>query len=116
MPVREQVKGIALAPAELEDLLLGHLLVSDTAVIGIPDSYAGEVPRAFVVLKDKENETDDTKEILLNFVREKKSRFKWLDGGLVFVDEIPKSTSGKILRRLLKDKESNVTRKDGSKL
>jgi 4-coumarate--CoA ligase len=100
------VKSTSLAPAELEDLLLGHPLVSDAAVIGVADPYAGEVPKAFVVLKDRSKETDETREALLAFVREKKSRFKWLDGGLQFVNEIPKSASGKILRRLLKAREA----------
>ena len=111
-----QVKGIQLAPAELEDLLLGHPLVSDAAVIGIPDLYADEVAKAFVVVKDKKDQIEETKKALAMFVQEKKSRHKSLDGGLEFIDEIPKSQSGKILRRVLKEKEMQARKKEGSKL
>ena len=48
-----KVKGIGVAPAELEDLLLGHGLVEDVGVMGVPDDYSGELPKAFVVLKPK---------------------------------------------------------------
>ncbi len=46
------MKGVAVAPAELEDLLLGHPDVADCAVIGIADEYASELPRAFIILAD----------------------------------------------------------------
>lgn len=94
-----------MAPAELEDLLLGHPLVVDTAVIGIPDDYAGEVPKAFVVLVPEAKSDAATAKQLEQFVREKKARSKWLSGGIEFLPQIPKSASGKILRRMLRDQE-----------
>ncbi len=115
-----KVKGIQVAPAELEDLLLGHPLVEDCAVIGIQDGYSGERPFGFVVLKCKIGdeirdrkgrgerneegaEREKMREELLQYVRVKKIRTKWL-AGIQFLDVIPKSTSGKILRRVLRDR------------
>jgi len=98
-----KVKGIGVAPAELEDLLLGHEYVEDCAVLGIPDEYSGEKPKAYVVPKPGALEPKRLGEQLLNFVRERKVRHKWLKE-VEFVDAIPKSASGKILRRVLRDK------------
>lgn len=100
-----KVKGVGIAPAELEDLLLGHPLVSDAAVIGIADPYAGEVPKAFVTLADPSKAGPESVRTLIDFVKQKKSRPKWLAGGIEFVDSVPKSASGKVLRRVLKDLE-----------
>ena len=98
-----KVKGIGVAPAELEDLLLGHEDVEDVAVLGISDDYSGERPKAFVVLnnKDKSKEEAAGKKII-QFVKDKKVRHKWIVEVEV-VEEIPKSGSGKILRRLLRE-------------
>lgn len=97
-----KVKGIGIAPAELEDILLSHVDIVDVAVVGKPDDYAGEVPKAFVVRKDG---AKITARDIQGFVRKRKTRAKWLAGGVEFVDEIPKSASGKILRRKLRDRE-----------
>jgi 4-coumarate--CoA ligase len=96
------VKGIQVAPAELEDLLLGHEKIEDCAVIGIPDDYSGERPLGFVVLK-RAVDLLGIEEELMQYVRERKARSKWLVG-IRSVEHIPKSPSGKILRRLLRDK------------
>jgi len=99
-----KVKGIGVAPAELEDLLLGHKEVEDCAVLGIRDDYSGEKPKAFIVKKKtstKEGEESLGRE-LLKYVKEKKVRHKWVKE-IEFIEEIPKSASGKILRRLLRD-------------
>lgn len=101
-----KVKGIGVAPAELEDLLLGHPKVEDVAVMGIPDDYAGERPKAFVTLKSGVEANDAVGKELLSFVKEKKVRYKWVRE-IEFVQEIPKSPSGKILRRVLRDKEKS---------
>lgn len=100
-----KVKGVGVAPAELEDLLLGHHLVTDAAVIGVPDDYAGEVPKAFVTLVDPSKANQQTVQTLVDFVKRKKSRPKWLAGGVEFVEAVPKSPSGKVLRRVLKELE-----------
>ena len=94
-------KGFQVAPAELEALLLTHDSVADCAVIGIPDERAGEVPMAFVV---KKLGHELSIEQLHKLVDENVADYKRLRGGIVFLDEIPKSLSGKILRRVLKDR------------
>ena len=97
-----KVKGIGVAPAEMEDLLLGHPKVEDCAVLGIQDDYSGELPKAYVVLKPGVGPNDDLGKELLAYVRERKVRHKWIKE-IEFVNEIPKSSSGKILRRVLRD-------------
>lgn len=97
-----KVKGIGVAPAELEDTLLGHPKIEDVAVLGIPDDYAGEVPKAYVVLKPGIEESQEVGREILKFVRDNKVRYKAVKE-VEFVKEIPKSGSGKILRRILRD-------------
>lgn len=97
-----KVKGIGVAPAELEDLLLGHERVEDVAVLGLPDDYSGELPKAYVVLKAGVQEDRATGKELIKYVKERKERNKWVKE-VEFVREIPKSASGKILRRVLRD-------------
>ena len=93
-------KGFQVAPAELEALIVTHPAVADVAVIGVPDVEAGELPKAFVVLKpDTKASEDEIKE----FVADKVATYKRL-AEVEFVDEIPKSASGKILRRMLRDR------------
>lgn len=101
-----KVKGIGVAPAELEDLLLGHPDVEDCAVLGIPDEWAGERPKAYVVVKSGRPEGERVGQDILRYVRERKVRHKWIRE-VEFIDEIPKSASGKILRRLLRDRSKS---------
>ncbi|KIH57980.1 hypothetical protein ANCDUO_11824 [Ancylostoma duodenale] len=91
---------IAVAPAELEDLLLAHPLIRDAAVIGIPDKRAGELPRAFVVRASDSLTEEDVK----LWIKDKVSPHKQLAGGVEFLREIPKSAAGKILRRVLRER------------
>lgn len=92
-------KGHQVAPAELESVLLSHPNVLDAAVIGIPDdNQTTEHPRAFLVLQPG----TDIKEIIRWF-NEKVAQHKRLSGGAVVVEKVPKSLSGKILRRILRD-------------
>jgi 4-coumarate--CoA ligase len=98
-----KVKGIGVAPAELEDLLLGHGKVEDVAVLGVRDEYSGERPKAFVVLKGRTKGDDQVGREILRYVKERKVRHKWVKE-VEFVEVIPKSASGKILRRLLRDR------------
>jgi acyl-CoA synthetase (AMP-forming)/AMP-acid ligase II len=90
-------KGWQVAPAELEALLVTHPAVSDAAVVGIPDDECCEVPKAFVVRR-----SDVSAEAIMTFVAERVSPYKKLRA-VEFVERIPKSPSGKILRRLLRD-------------
>jgi len=92
-------KGFQVAPAELEGVLLDHDSVVDVAVIGKPDPEAGEVPKAFVVLKEK-----CTPEELIEFAGSKLANYKRI-AEIEFVTQIPKSPSGKILRRILIEQE-----------
>lgn len=84
---------------------MGHPIVADAAVIGIPDEYAGEVPKAFVVVQENESGRKDAAKVLIEFVQKNKARHKWLAGGVEFLEQIPKSASGKILRRELRDRQ-----------
>jgi acyl-CoA synthetase (AMP-forming)/AMP-acid ligase II len=92
-------KGLQIAPAELEAVLLSHPAVADAAVIPSPDEEAGEVPKAFVVLK-----ADASAEELMAYVAERVAPYKKIRR-LEFVEQIPRSASGKILRRVLIERE-----------
>jgi len=94
-----KVKGFQVAPAELEALIVAHPAVADVAVIGVPDDEAGERPKAFIVRK---GDAALDAPSLQAFVAERVAGYKRI-GEVAFVDEIPKSASGKILRRLLRD-------------
>jgi acyl-coenzyme A synthetase/AMP-(fatty) acid ligase len=113
------LQGHQVAPAELEAHLLTHPAVADCAVIQVPDEASGEVPKAFVVKSSsigiEENDRVIAREIQ-KYVEKHKARYKWIAGGVEFIDEIPKSPSGKILRRFLRDAEKEKRRKAGSKL
>ena len=92
-------KGFQVPPAELEAILVTHPAIADAAVIPVPDEEAGEIPKAYVVLKE-EVDPDE----IISYVAERVSPQKKIR--LVEItDEIPKSASGKILRRVLIDKE-----------
>jgi len=92
-------KGYQVPPAELEGILLTHPAIADAAVIPSPDEEAGEVPKAFLVKKG-----EVTAEEIMDFVAGQVAPVKKIR--LVeFVDQIPKSASGKILRRLLVEQE-----------
>jgi acyl-CoA synthetase (AMP-forming)/AMP-acid ligase II len=92
-------KGLQVAPAELEAILLGHPAVADAAVIPSPDEEAGEVPKAFVVVK-----TPTPAEDIMAYVAARVAPHKRIRK-LQFTDAIPKSASGKILRRTLIEEE-----------
>ncbi|KAK8877251.1 acetyl-CoA synthetase-like protein [Apiospora arundinis] len=115
-----KVKGHQVAPAELEAHLLTHPYVNDCAVIPVPEERAGEVPKAYVVkspaaLAEGRSDEEITQAICKH-VEEHKAHYKWLKGGVAYLDVVPKSPSGKILRRVLRDKEREERRINGSKL
>lgn len=103
-------KGFQVPPAELEALLLTHPCVLDAAVIPLPDEEAGEVPKAFVVLK-----ADATSQSIKEFVAERVAPHKRIRE-VEFIDKIPKSPAGKILRRVLvqSDRERKKANVSGS--
>ncbi len=95
-----------MAPAELEAHLLAHPTVSDVAVTSIPDDDAGELPKAYIVKAPDAIEDSDRLIMrdIKRHVERHKAKHKWLQGGVEFVDEIPKSPSGKILKRVLRER------------
>lgn len=98
-------KGSQVAPAELEGILITHPSVEDTAVIGFyVESMATELPMAYVVPKKGVKRDEATARELIDWLAKRTAKSKRLRGGIVWTDEIPKSASGKILRRLVKDK------------
>ncbi|KAL9423660.1 hypothetical protein AB3S75_035695 [Citrus x aurantiifolia] len=100
-------KGFQVAPAELEAILLTHPSVEDAAVVSLPDEEAGEIPAAFVVMNPNAKESEDD---IMDFVASNVATYKKVRV-LHFVDGIPKSHSGKIMRRILKDKLLEKMRK-----
>lgn len=94
-----KVKGFQVAPAELEEIIRTYPDVSDAAVIGVLHEKFGEVPRAYVITKPNAK-VDVTR--LERYVAEKVISYKQIIGGIVIVDSLPKTASGKILRRELK--------------
>jgi acyl-CoA synthetase (AMP-forming)/AMP-acid ligase II len=97
-------KGMQVAPAELEALLLTHPAVLDVAVVRRADEEAGEVPKAFVVLKPDDASRATTAEAISAWVATRVAPHKRIRH-LEFIDQIPKSASGKILRRVLMDRD-----------
>ncbi|XP_063821991.1 uncharacterized protein LOC135071999 [Ostrinia nubilalis] len=100
--IKELIKYKAwqVSPAELEAVVLLHEAVKDVGVIGTPDPTAGELPTAFVVKKPGSNVSEKD---IIEFVNTKVSPWKRLRGGVKFIEEIPKTGSGKILRRKLRE-------------
>ena len=98
-------RGFQVPPAELEALLVQHPAVADAAVIPSPDDTAGEVPKAFVV---KRADAEVTEGELMSWVSERVPSYKKVRR-VEFIDEIPRSLSGKILRRVLVERERGAS-------
>lgn len=97
-----KVRGFQVAPPELEGVLLSHPDITDCAIVGLPGTrkYQDERPRAYVVRKPGSQLTEkDVKKL----IEENLASYKALTGGVVFIPEVPKSPSGKILKRLLRE-------------
>lgn len=116
-------KGFQVPPAELEGLLASHPSVADVAVIGIyKKEEATEVPRAYVVPAQGVQPSEEAAKEIIDWLATKVANHKKLRGGVKFVEEIPKSVSGKILRRVLKqqaneeEKNAAVTAGEKAKL
>src|SRR5262249_57081788 len=100
-------KGYQVAPAELEAILLTHPAVADAAVVRSPDELAGEIPKAFVVLRSPASEQE-----LMAWMAERVASYKRVRQ-VEFTDSIPKSPAGKILRRLLAGRDTGADRPAG---
>jgi long-chain acyl-CoA synthetase len=98
-------KDYSVYPRELEEVLYEHPAVRLCAVVGKPDpdSAVGEIPKAFVVLKE---DAAASKEELMTFVNEKVAPYKTIRE-VEFRGELPLSSAGKVLRRVLRDEEKN---------
>ena len=91
-----------VAPAELEDILCASEAIADAAVIGVPDERAGELPKAYVVRQVGHEGL--TAEEVIEYVRPRVAPYKSIVH-VEFIDAVPKSAAGKILRRVLRDRE-----------
>ncbi|KAG0169073.1 hypothetical protein DFQ29_009919 [Apophysomyces sp. BC1021] len=103
--IKELIKynGFQVAPAELEALLMSHDAIADCCVVGVHDfSQATELPRAYVVVRPTVQPSGALAADIVDFVAANVTNYKRLRAGVRFVDQIPKSTSGKILRREVK--------------
>jgi len=94
-------KGYTIAPAEVEAILYGHPAVRECAVVGKPDTLAGEIPKAYVVLRA--GHTADREE-LIKFCAQRIAPYKRIRE-VEFIEELPKTPVGKVLRRVLRDRE-----------
>lgn len=95
------VRGLNVYPREIEEVLYQNPKVKEAAVIGIPDAHKGEVPKAFVVLQDNACATEHE---ITQYLRERLASYK-IPKYVEFRDSLPKNTTGKILKRVLKDDE-----------
>ncbi|CDO74830.1 hypothetical protein BN946_scf184353.g11 [Trametes cinnabarina] len=115
LPELIKVRAFQVAPAELEGLLIDHPDVADACVVGIPDAYSGELPLAFVSLTKEarartERSVDEHEKLktgIMEYVAKHKVYYKRL-AGVEFVDVIPKNPSGKLLRRILRDRAKSM--------
>jgi acyl-coenzyme A synthetase/AMP-(fatty) acid ligase len=102
--VKEMIKykGFSIAPAEVEAVLLEHPMVRDCGIVGEKDAVAGEIPCAFVVLRDENPGNAKIADELCSFVGERLTSYKQ-PRHVRFVPSIPRTPSGKILRRTLRE-------------
>lgn len=97
------VGGEKVYPSEVEDMMLAHPKIKDLVIVGIPDELKGEAPKAFIQLKEG---AKSTQEEIRAFCKAKMAPYK-VPVAVEFITEVPRSASGKALRRMLRDKEWN---------
>lgn len=101
------ISAVRISPREVEDVLLDHPSIQDVGVCGMPDELRGEIVVAFIVLKTNYQASDELQEILKAFVREKLSKHQY-PREIYFVDSLPYSPNGKLMRGALRDKLKSV--------
>jgi acyl-CoA synthetase (AMP-forming)/AMP-acid ligase II len=101
-----KASGYSVFPAEVENLLYRHPAVKEVAVIGVPDPYRGENIKAFIILKPELKNTIREEEIIA-WSRENMAAYKY-PRIVEFVEELPKTSSGKVLKRVLREKEATL--------
>jgi acetyl-CoA synthetase len=110
-----KTSGHMIGPLEVESQLMKHPAIEDIAVIGKPDALVGEIVKAFVVLKKGNNEDEEMKLDIMGFAR-KIVGFTIAPKEISFVDSLPKTKSGKLMRRVLKSRELGLRDGDVSML
>jgi long-chain acyl-CoA synthetase len=95
------VGGEKVFPSEVEDMMLSHAKIKDLVVVGIPDDLKGEAPKAFIALREGEAATEQE---IRAYCKAKMAPYK-VPVAVEFIEEVPRSASGKALRRMLRDKE-----------
>ena len=105
------MRSLQVAPPEIEAVLLGHPSIVDAAVIGLrgPPNSDSELPRAYIVRREG---TSLSEAEVKQLIEQKLASYKKLTGGVKFLQEIPKSASGKILKRVLREQAEEEARKD----
>ncbi len=93
-----------IGPEEIEGVISKHPAVADVGVIGVPDPIRGQSTKAVVMLKEGQSGSDDLKHEIIDFCRDKIAVYK-LPREVEFVDELPRTPAGKLLRRVLRDRE-----------
>lgn len=96
--------GYRIGPEEIEDTLITHEAVADAGVIGIPDDERGEVPKAFIVLEGGFAPSDDLKDEISSYVGENLAAYEY-PREIAFIDEMPRTTTGKVRRTSLRTRE-----------
>ena len=100
--------GYRIGPEEIEESLAGHEAVADSAIIGVPDDERGEVPKAFVVLADGHEASESLRETLQTHVKERLAAYEY-PREVAFIDELPKTETGKVRRASLRDRDDAET-------
>ena len=96
------VSGFKVWPRDVEDVLYKHPAIKETSVVGVPDPYRGETVKAFVSLRDEFKDSVTCDE-LIEFCKDRMAAFKY-PRKIEIIDELPKTTSGKVLRRVLRQR------------
>jgi len=95
------VGGEKVFPSEVEDMMLAHPKIKDLVIVGIPDDLKGEAPKAFIQIQDGETATEQE---IRAYCKAEMAPYK-VPVAVEFIEEVPRSASGKALRRMLRDKE-----------
>lgn len=112
-----KVRGFQVSPAELEAVILQHPAIVDAAVIGVPlpESRDGEHPRAYVVRRGGGATTTSAQEVV-EWCAHRLAKYKALSGGVVFLEELPRNASGKLLKKVLREQAVKEMEAAGAKL
>ena len=102
----QSLQGLQVSPSTIENVLRMHAAVSDAAIVGIEDVVAGERPLAFVITNNQDMTAQEYKELLLDLEKHVQGQLDeshWLRQRVCFVEDLPKSQAGKVLKKKLRD-------------